>query len=52
DAADEPVEFAQRLHLGGDGPRQSLRELPAGERLAARLRRYRNIGLPRSDPDT
>jgi acetyl-CoA carboxylase carboxyl transferase subunit beta len=46
DAADEPVEFAQRLARAIAAEVHALRELPAAERLAARLRRYRNIGLP------
>jgi acetyl-CoA carboxylase carboxyl transferase subunit beta len=46
DAADEPVEFAQRLARAIAAEVHALRELPVAERLAARLRRYRNIGLP------
>ncbi|MEE2852786.1 MAG: carboxyl transferase domain-containing protein [Actinomycetota bacterium] len=45
DAADEPVEFARRLARAIAAEVHALRELPAAERLAARLRRYRNIGL-------
>jgi acyl-CoA carboxylase subunit beta len=47
DAADEPVEFSQRLSRAIAGEVHALREMPAPERLAARLRRYRRIGLPR-----
>jgi acyl-CoA carboxylase subunit beta len=47
DAADEPVEFSQRLSRAIAGEVQALRGVPAPERLAARLRRYRRIGLPR-----
>jgi acyl-CoA carboxylase subunit beta len=47
DAADEPIEFAQRLSGAIAAELHALREIPAAERLAARLRRYRSIGLPR-----
>lgn len=47
DAADEPVEFVQRLSKAIATEVQALRELPSEERLAARLQRYRNIGVPR-----
>ena len=47
DAADEPVEFSQRLSRAIAAEVQALRGIPAAERLAARLRRYRRIGLPR-----
>ena len=46
DAADEPVEFCQRLAHAIAAEVQALRGIPAAERLAARLRRYRRIGLP------
>ncbi|ORB72552.1 carboxyl transferase domain-containing protein [Mycobacterium scrofulaceum] len=46
DAADEPVEFCQRLSRAIAAEVDALRALPAGERLSARLRRYRRIGLP------
>jgi acetyl-CoA carboxylase carboxyl transferase beta subunit len=49
DAADEPVEFSQRLSGAIAVEVHALREIPATERLAARLRRYRRVGLP---PDT
>ncbi len=47
DAADEPIEFSQRLSSAIAAEVNALREIPAAERLAARLRRYRSIGLPR-----
>ena len=47
DTADEPVEFSQRLSRAIAAEVQALRGIPAAERLAARLRRYRRIGLPR-----
>jgi acyl-CoA carboxylase subunit beta len=47
DAADEPVEFSQRLSCAIAAEVQALRGIPGAERLAARLRRYRRIGLPR-----
>jgi len=46
DAADEPIEFSQRLSRAIAGEVYALREIPAAERLAARLQRYRRIGLP------
>jgi acyl-CoA carboxylase subunit beta len=45
DAADEPVEFSARLSTAIAVELQSLRTKPAPDRLATRLRRYRNIGL-------
>ena len=47
DAADEPVEFSQRLSGAIAVEVHALREIPPTERLAARLRRYRRVGLPR-----
>ncbi len=47
DAADEPLEFAQRLSRAIAAEVQALRGIPAAERVATRLRRYRRIGLPR-----
>jgi acetyl-CoA carboxylase carboxyl transferase subunit beta len=47
DAADEPLEFSQRLSRAIAAEVQALRGVPAAERLATRLRRYRRIGLPR-----
>jgi acyl-CoA carboxylase subunit beta len=49
DAADEPVEFSQRLSGAIAVEVHALREIPPTERLAARLQRYRRVGLP---PDT
>ncbi|OBI18311.1 carboxyl transferase domain-containing protein [Mycobacterium sp. E2497] len=46
DAADEPVEFCRRLAHAIAAELHGLRELPADERLATRLRRYRRIGVP------
>ncbi|MEB3980001.1 acetyl-CoA carboxyl transferase [Mycobacterium sp. 663a-19] len=46
DAADEPVEFSQRLSRAIAAELHALRGTPDDERLAARLRRYRRIGLP------
>ncbi|MGD1240930.1 carboxyl transferase domain-containing protein [Mycobacterium seoulense] len=46
DAADEPVEFCQRLSRAIAAEVHGLRALPAGERLATRLQRYRRIGVP------
>lgn len=46
DAADEPVEFARRLSAAIATEVHALREIPGPQRLAARLRRYRRIGLP------
>jgi acetyl-CoA carboxylase carboxyl transferase beta subunit len=45
-AADEPIEFSQRLASAIAAEVHALREIPDTERLAARLRRYRRIGLP------
>jgi acyl-CoA carboxylase subunit beta len=46
DAADEPVEFCTRLSTAIAVELHALRRVPDADRLAARLRRYRNIGLP------
>jgi len=46
DAADEPVEFSQRLSHAIAAEVYALRGMPDAERLAARLQRYRRIGLP------
>ncbi|OBK52073.1 carboxyl transferase domain-containing protein [Mycobacterium kubicae] len=46
DAADEPVEFSQRLANAIATEVHALRAMPAADRLAARLGRYRRIGLP------
>ncbi|MEZ0356743.1 carboxyl transferase domain-containing protein [Mycobacterium sp. SA01] len=45
DAADEPVEFARRLSVAIAREIHDLRETPAEQRYAARLARYRRIGL-------
>ena len=50
DAADEPVEFCQRLSRAIAAEVHALRAIPAAERLAARLQRYRRIGLPGAQP--
>ena len=47
DAADEPVDFSQRMSAAIAAEVHALRAIPATERIAARLRRYRHIGLPR-----
>ena len=46
DAADEPVEFARRLSAAIARELDGLRRQPPGDRYAARLERYRRIGLP------
>ena len=48
DAADEPIEFTNRLSAAIAVELHRLREIPAGQRLDARLTRYRRIGLPGS----
>jgi acetyl-CoA carboxylase carboxyl transferase subunit beta len=45
DAADEPVEFSTRLSVAIATELHALRELADAERMAARLHRYRSIGL-------
>jgi acetyl-CoA carboxylase carboxyl transferase subunit beta len=45
DAADEPVEFSTRLSAAIAVELQSLRTMPDPDRMATRLRRYRDIGL-------
>ncbi|CDO90701.1 accD3 [Mycobacterium triplex] len=45
DAADEPIEFSQRLCSAIAAEVHALRDIPGDERMAARLRRYRNIGF-------
>ncbi|AKK29292.1 carboxyl transferase domain-containing protein [Mycobacterium sp. EPa45] len=47
DAADEPVEFARRVSRAIAREIHDLRETPSEQRYAARLARYRRIGLPR-----
>jgi acetyl-CoA carboxylase carboxyl transferase beta subunit len=46
DAADEPIEFTERMSAIIAGELHRLREVPAEQRLNARLARYRRIGLP------
>ncbi len=46
DAADEPVDFAARLASAIAAEVNALRAVPDGARVAARLDRYRRIGLP------
>jgi acetyl-CoA carboxylase carboxyl transferase subunit beta len=46
DAADEPVEFARRLSGAIARELHALRDKPSDQRYAARLQRYRRIGLP------
>jgi acyl-CoA carboxylase subunit beta len=46
DAADTPMEFTGRLSATIADELHRLRAVPAGVRLAGRLRRYRDIGLP------
>jgi acetyl-CoA carboxylase carboxyl transferase subunit beta len=46
DAADEPIDFSQRLSSAIAAEVQALRDIPDAERQAARLQRYRRIGLP------
>jgi acyl-CoA carboxylase subunit beta len=45
DAADEPVEFSERLAAAIAVELHALRATPDPDRMATRLRRYRNIGL-------
>ncbi len=45
DAADEPVEFSVRLSVAIAAELHALRDMPDAERMTARLRRYRRIGL-------
>jgi acyl-CoA carboxylase subunit beta len=46
DAADEPVEFSTRLSAAIASELYALRGVADAERMAARVRRYRDIGLP------
>ncbi|WNG86681.1 carboxyl transferase domain-containing protein [Mycobacterium sp. ITM-2016-00317] len=46
DAADEPKAFTQRLSATIAAELHRIREVPDEQRLAARLERYRRIGLP------
>jgi acetyl-CoA carboxylase beta subunit/acetyl-CoA carboxylase alpha subunit len=45
DAADEPLEFTRRLSATIANELRGLRAVPDGERVQARLTRYRRIGL-------
>lgn len=47
DAADEPADFSRRLCNAVAAQLGALRAIPDAERTAARLDRYRRIGLPR-----
>lgn len=52
DAADEPIEFAKRMSQAIAVELHGLRGVPAEQRMAARLQRYRRIGLPNlAEPD-
>lgn len=46
DAAEEPIDFAKRMSRIIAGELSALRAVPVEERMAARLERYRRIGLP------
>jgi acetyl-CoA carboxylase carboxyl transferase subunit beta len=46
DAADTPADFTARLSATIADELHRLRSIPDADRLAARLRRYRRIGLP------
>ncbi|WP_046301906.1 carboxyl transferase domain-containing protein [Mycobacterium sp. UM_Kg27] len=46
DAADEPIDFAKRMSRAIAVELNALRGVPAAQRMAARLERYRRIGLP------
>ena len=46
DAADEPVEFSTRLAAAIAAEIHALRRMRDSQRMAARLMRYRRIGLP------
>ncbi len=46
DAADEPVEFCTRLSVTIAAELHALGAVPDADRMAARLRRYRDLGLP------
>lgn len=45
DAAEEPIAFSKRLSRAIARELHALRDIPAADRLAARLDRYRRIGL-------
>ncbi|MDV7356949.1 carboxyl transferase domain-containing protein [Rhodococcus sp. NPDC019627] len=46
DAADEPVDFSKRVGEAISRELRTLTAAPDAERFAARLARYRNLGLP------
>lgn len=46
DAAEEPIDFAKRMSQAIAVELSALRGVPAEQRIAARLERYRRIGLP------
>jgi len=46
DAADEPIDFSKRLSNAIAEQLAALRRMPADQRYADRLTRYRRIGLP------
>lgn len=46
DAAEEPIDFAKRMSRIIAGELSALRAVPVEQRMAARLERYRRIGLP------
>ncbi|MEB3050385.1 carboxyl transferase domain-containing protein [Mycolicibacter sp. MYC123] len=46
DAADEPIDFTKRMSRVIAAELAALRAIPDEQRLAARLERYRRIGLP------
>ncbi|MCV7385910.1 acetyl-coenzyme A carboxylase carboxyl transferase subunits beta/alpha [Mycolicibacter longobardus] len=46
DAAEEPIDFAKRMSQVIAAELHTLRQVPADQRMAARLERYRRIGLP------
>jgi acetyl-CoA carboxylase carboxyl transferase subunit beta len=45
DAADEPVEFSERLSAAIAVELHALRATDGSDRMATRLRRFRNIGV-------
>jgi acetyl-CoA carboxylase carboxyl transferase subunit beta len=51
DAADEPADFSRRLAAAIAAEVDALRAVPDSERLAARLQRYRRIGLSQPGDD-
>ncbi|MEB3034685.1 acetyl-coenzyme A carboxylase carboxyl transferase subunits beta/alpha [[Mycobacterium] nativiensis] len=49
DAAEEPIDFTKRMSTAIAAALHALRDIPDEQRLAARLERYRRIGLPETD---